>query len=83
VIDKYISVLSSISSHILHQIFYNLLCKNISDAQVSNDLKLSLIKICDKIISICQGDIILSQQSLDMLIQLNSHSNEGLGAAGV
>jgi len=83
IIDKYISVLSSISSHILHQLFYNLLVKNIGDPSVPSDLKLQLIKICEKIISICQGDIVLSTQSLDLLLNLNSSSIEGVGQTGL
>jgi len=61
-LDKYVSVLSSISSNILHQIFFDLLVKTLSDNSASNELKILLIKIAEKIISICQGDLILNKR---------------------
>lgn len=77
------SVLSSISSHILHQIFYNLLVKYLHDTQIAIEMKLSLIKIAEKIISICQGDIILTPSNLDSLLTLNQLGVEGFGNSGV
>ena len=77
------SVLSSISSHILHQIFYNLLVKYLHDPQIAIEMKLSLIKIAEKIISICQGDIILTPSNLDSLLTLNQLGVEGFGNSGV
>lgn len=62
ILDKYVSVLSSISSNILHQIFFDLLVKTLSDSKESNELKILLIKIAEKIISICQGDLILNKK---------------------
>lgn len=62
ILDKYVSVLSSISSNILHQIFFDLLIKTLSEKEASNELKILLIKIAEKIISICQGDLILNKR---------------------
>lgn len=62
ILDKYVSVLSSISSNILHQIFFDLLIKTLSEKEASNELKVLLIKIAEKIISICQGDLILNRK---------------------
>ena len=76
-------MLSSISSHILHQIFYNLLVKYLHDPQIAIEMKLSLIKIAEKIISICQGDIILTPSNLDSLLTLNQLGVEGFGNSGV
>lgn len=61
-LDKYVSVLSSISSNILHQIFFDLLIKTLSDNNVTSELRILLIKIAEKIISICQGDLVLSKK---------------------
>jgi len=68
VLERYVSVLSSISSHILHQIFYCLLVKSIQDTSQAIDLRHQMIKIAEKIIAICQGDISLNRQNLDSLI---------------
>ena len=82
-LDKYVSVLSSISSNILHQIFFDLLVKTLSDLHASNELKILLIKIAEKIISICQGDLILNKRCLDSLLSFASiHNIESLGQAG-
>ena len=82
-LDKYVSVLSSISSNILHQIFFDLLVKTLSEQTASNELKISLIKIAEKIISICQGDLILNKKCLDSLLSFASiHNIESLGQAG-
>lgn len=82
-LDKYVSVLSSISSNILHQIFFDLLVKTLSDSNASNELKILLIKIAEKIISICQGDLILNKRCLDSLLSFASiHNIESLGQAG-
>ena len=53
VLETYISVLSSISSHILHQLFYEVIIP---------------IKIAAKIITICQGDLVLSKSSLEYFL---------------
>lgn len=83
ILDKYVSVLSSISSNILHQIFFDLLVKTLSESGASNELKSLLIKIAEKIISICQGDLILNKKCLDSLLSFASLQNiESLGQAG-
>ena len=83
ILDKYVSVLSSISSNILHQIFFDLLIKTLSESDASTELKVLLIKIAEKIISICQGDLILSKGSLDALLSFSSLQNiESLGQVG-
>jgi hypothetical protein len=62
ILDKFVSVLSSISSNILHQIFFDLLIKTLSESDASSELKVLLIKIAEKIISICQGDLVLNKK---------------------
>ena len=62
VLDTYISVLSSISSHILHQLFYEVIIQCLttpsslpsqSNIQSLNEIKIFSIKIAEKIITIC------------------------------
>ena len=82
-LDKYVSVLSSISSNILHQIFFDLLVKTLSEKSASNELKILLIKIAEKIISICQGDLVLNKRCMESLLSFASiHNIESLGQAG-
>lgn len=83
ILDKYVSVLSSISSNILHQIFFELLVKTLSEPGATNELKILLIKIAEKIISICQGDLILNKKCMESLLSFASlHNIESLGQAG-
>lgn len=53
VLDTYISVLSSISSHILHQLFYEVIMPSITNINVTPEVKVFAIKIAEKIITIC------------------------------
>jgi hypothetical protein len=68
VLETYVSVLSSISSHILHQLFYEVIIPTLTQAAPSIDVKIFAIKIADKIITICQGDLVLSRASLDYFL---------------
>ena len=55
-LDTYISVLSSISSHILHQLFYDVISpsvENIQNDEKQVEVKVFAIKIAEKIITIC------------------------------
>lgn len=88
-LDTYISVLSSISSHILHQIFYEVILPCLTsqpfeedkarfDAMdkeeqaihqdLSYEVKIFAVKIAEKIITICQGDLIINKTMLDILV---------------
>lgn len=85
-LDTYISVLSSISSHILHAIFYEVIepillkirdtiPKKENESPKETDKNalppqviVFTVKIAEKIITICQGDLLLSQPLLDMLV---------------
>lgn len=89
-LETYISVLSSISSHILHQIFYEVILPVLinepfeedrarfeamdkEDQQLyfefSCDVRVFAVKIAEKIITICQGDLIVSKTLLDILVK--------------
>ena len=54
------------SSTVLHQIFYDVIMKcvfignNPFENQLATDLRIYLLKFTDKIINICQGDLVLS-----------------------
>ena len=55
VLDTYISVLSSISSHILHSIFYEVIETAFVDKDrlTSPDVVIFVCKVAEKIITIC------------------------------
>ena len=88
VLDTFISVLSSISSHILHSIFYDVIEETIANQPKArrlscsgkdmlsqsnrrvqpNEIKVFACKIAEKIITICQGDLLISHQMLNALV---------------
>ena len=75
VLDTYISVLSSVSSHILHAIFYDVIAENLdyeSIVALPVEVRVFTCKIADKIFTICQGDLILTSKLLDTMLQLTS-----------
>ena len=92
-LESYISVLSSISSHILHQIFYEVIVPCLTGQPFEEDrlrhdsmdkeerqilgeftleVKIFAVKIAEKIITICQGDLIMSRTLLDTLVKATS-----------
>jgi len=89
-LETYVSVLSSISSHILHQIFYDVILPCLTSQpfeedrarlelmekeertihfEFCNEVKIFAVKIAEKIITICQGDLIVSRTLLDILVK--------------
>ena len=92
--DTFISVLSSISSHILHQIFYEVILPCLTNhpfdedrvkfdaledkdeqllmAEFCPEVKIYAVKIAEKIITICQGDLIMNKSLLDTLVKSQS-----------
>ena len=92
-LESYVSVLSSISSHILHQIFYEVIVPCLIGQPFEEDrlrhdsmdkeerqilgefaveVKIFAVKIAEKIITICQGDLIMSRPLLDTLVKATS-----------
>jgi len=63
-LETFLSVLSSVSGQVLHKIFNEIIQNFLLSNDVPKELKNYLSKICDKIITICQGDIILSSSFL-------------------
>lgn len=93
-LETYVSVLSSISSHILHQIFYDVILPCLTSQpfeedrarlelmekeertihfEFCNEVKIFAVKIAEKIITICQGDLIVSRTLLDILVKSQSN----------
>ena len=69
VLDTFISVLSSVSSHILHSIFYDVIEPTLLvDSNYPIEVRVFTCKIADKIFTICQGDLILTPKLLDTLL---------------
>lgn len=89
-LESYVSVLSSISSHILHQIFYEVILpvlvsepfeedkakfetmereEQVLFFEMSCEVKIFAVKIAEKIITICQGDLIMNNTLLDALVK--------------
>lgn len=95
-LETYISVLSSISSHILHQIFYEVIVPCLTNqpfeedrvrfealereeqailCEFSAEVKIFAVKIAEKIITICQGDLIMNKTLLDTLVKSQSQQS--------
>ena len=71
VLESFISVLSSVSSHILHSIFYEVIGEILTnDQQTPQEVRVYSCKIAEKIITICQGDLLISNRMLDSLIEV-------------
>jgi hypothetical protein len=75
VLDTFISVLSSVSSHILHSIFYDVIEPVLLvESGFPTEVRVFSCKIADKIFTICQGDLILTPTLLDTLLTLTTQS---------
>ncbi len=69
ILENFLSLLSSMSSHILQQVFNEIIVKcifiqsnttNPFEGQLATDLRIYLLKFLDKIVHICQGDLIIN-----------------------
>ena len=67
-LESYIGLISSMSSPVLHQLFYEIIQKYLFIPELATDLKIYILKITDKVIAICQGDLILSHNFLNSLV---------------
>jgi hypothetical protein len=78
VLDTFISVLSSVSSHILHAIFYDVIDNTLTpdSKEYPTEVRVFTCKIADKIFTICQGDLILTPKLLDTLHSLTSQGSQ-------
>jgi hypothetical protein len=77
VLDTFISVLSSVSSHILHSIFYDVIEPTLLvDSGFPIEVRVFTCKIADKIFTICQGDLLLTPRLLDTLLSLTSSQKQ-------
>ena len=76
-LDTYISVLSSVSSHILHAIFYDVIEQSLVSDKINTlpvEVRVFVCKIADKIFTICQGDLVLTPMLLDSMILLSTQT---------
>lgn len=71
VLDTFISVLSSVSSHILHSVFYDVIEPTLMQSQ-DFEVRVFACRIADKLLTICQGDLLISPPLLSMLLKLSS-----------
>ena len=70
-LDTVISVLSSVSSHILHAIFYDVIEPTLLlESTYPLEVRVFTCKIAEKIFTICQGDLILKPLLLDNILAL-------------
>jgi hypothetical protein len=76
ILESFISLLSSMSSGVLHQLFYEVILKviflqnttNPFEHQLATDLRIYLLKIMDKIVTICSGDLVLPSAFLNQIV---------------
>lgn len=87
ILESYISLMSSMSSNILHSIYNDILLKcifipnqsgNPFEGQLATDLRIYLLKFLDKIVTISQGDVVLNSAFLDSIIECKYPSPESL-----
>ena len=77
VLDTYISVLSSVSSHLLHSIFYDVIEPTLLiNSGFPNEVRIFTCKIADKIFTICQGDLIITPNLWSTLLTLTSSKDD-------
>lgn len=80
-LETYASVLSSISSQILHKVFYEVIVSQCFLQELSPNLRNIMIKIADKIVAICQGDLLLPPHFLTAVVKEQRSSNEHIAAS--
>ena len=74
-LESYLGVLSSTSSNILHTLFQEVLNKHLCNNELATDLRIYLLKIADKIITICSGDLLVHPPLLNALVEIvSSHA---------
>ncbi|CDW83869.1 UNKNOWN [Stylonychia lemnae] len=75
ILESFIQLLSSMSSQVLQQIYNEILIKSIFlgnnplENQLATDLRIYLLKLTDKIINICQGDLVLNLNFINNMVQ--------------
>ena len=73
-LDSFLNLLASASSQILKSIFNDVILHQIFSVELNTDLRLYLLKISEKIISICQGDLQVTPGFITSVVQLVQHS---------
>ena len=62
------------SSHILHSIFYEVIEPTMLTEATALEVRIFTCKIAEKIITICQGDLLMSPPLMDCLLTQVSES---------
>ena len=72
-LETLLLVLSSVSSQILHQMFYEMITPYVASGALEDapsELQNYVLKLAEKMINICQGDLLFSPQFLTALLLL-------------
>ncbi len=80
-LETFLSVLSSISSQILHKLFYEIVLPNTYSPELSTEVRHVLLTVADKIVSICQGDLVPTSAFLNGVVKDQGSSNKKIAAA--
>ncbi|EAS01493.2 hypothetical protein TTHERM_00152070 (macronuclear) [Tetrahymena thermophila SB210] len=74
-LESFLNVLASASSQILRVIFSDVIINNLFKQEVNPELKIYCIRVTEKILAICQGDIEVSPQIINEVINLQEEMN--------
>ncbi|KAL4506991.1 hypothetical protein ABPG72_001412 [Tetrahymena utriculariae] len=74
-LESFLNVLASASSQILRVIFSDVIINNLFKLEVNPELKIYCIRVTEKILAICQGDIEVSPQIINEVINLQEETN--------
>ncbi|KAL4492890.1 hypothetical protein ABPG73_010439 [Tetrahymena malaccensis] len=74
-LESFLNVLASASSQILRVIFSDVIINNLFKQEVNPELKIYCIRVTEKILAICQGDIEVSPQTINEVINLQEEMN--------
>jgi len=80
-LETFGSVLSSVSSHILHKIFYDIVLAVTYSPESNPELRAVILGITEKILNICQGDLIPTSIFLNGVLKDQGSSNKKLASS--
>eukprot|EP01022_Parablepharisma_sp_SALTPOND_P015859 TRINITY_DN2272_c0_g1_i1.p2 TRINITY_DN2272_c0_g1~~TRINITY_DN2272_c0_g1_i1.p2 ORF type:complete len:1699 (-),score=191.91 TRINITY_DN2272_c0_g1_i1:6805-11901(-) len=80
-LETYGSVLGSVSSQLLHKIFYDIILPITYSIELSPDLRSVLLTIGERIITICQGDLVPTSDFLNGVVKDQNSANDKLATA--
>ena len=80
-LETFGNVLNSVSSQYLHNIFYDIVLPKTYGTNLAPEIRIILLEITERIISICQGDLIPSSVFLNGVLKDLSSGNKKLATA--